>query len=39
MSYGVDQARRAWLTKGDVLNTMTLKQFRAWLSRREGTPA
>ena len=39
MSYGVDQARRAWLTKGDVLNTMTLKQFRAWLSRREGTRA
>jgi DNA polymerase (family 10) len=39
MSYGVDQARRAWLTKGDVLNTMTLKQFRAWLNRREGTRA
>ena len=39
MAYGVDQARRAWLTKGDVLNTMTLKQFRAWLSRREGTCA
>ena len=37
MSYGVDQARRAWLNKGDVLNTMTLKQFRGWLSRREGT--
>ena len=36
MSYGVDQARRAWLTKGDVLNTMTLKEFRTWLSRREG---
>jgi DNA polymerase (family 10) len=39
MSYGVDQARRAWLNKGDVLNTMTLKQFRAWLGRREGTRA
>jgi len=39
MSYGVDQARRAWLTKGDVLNTMTLKQMRGWLHRREGTSA
>jgi DNA polymerase (family 10) len=39
MSYGVDQARRAWLTKGDVLNTMTLKQMRGWVDRREGTKA
>jgi DNA polymerase (family 10) len=39
MSYGVDQARRAWLTKGDVLNTMTLKQLRGWVDRREGTRA
>ncbi len=39
MSYGVDQARRAWLNKGDVLNTMTLKQMRGWLNRREGTSA
>ena len=37
MSYGVDQARRAWLNKGDVLNTMTQPQFRKWLQRREGT--
>ena len=37
MSYGVDQARRAWLNKGDVLNTMTLKQFEKWLNRREAT--
>ena len=39
MSYGVDQARRAWLNKGDVLNTMTRQQFREWLERREGTRA
>ena len=39
MSYGVDQARRAWLNKGDVLNTMTPKQMRRWLNRREGTGA
>jgi DNA polymerase (family 10) len=37
MSYGVDQAQRAWLNKGDVLNTMTQKQFRKWLQRRDGT--
>jgi DNA polymerase (family 10) len=37
MSYGVDQARRAWLSKGDVLNTMPLEQFQEWLKRREGT--
>ena len=39
MSYGVDQARRAWLNRGDVLNTMTLKQMRAWLNRHERTSA
>ena len=39
MSYGVDQARRAWLNKGDVLNAMTQPQFREWLERREGTSA
>lgn len=37
MSYGVDQARRAWLNKGDVLNTMTLEEIQEWLSRRERT--
>ena len=39
MSYGVDQARRSWLNKGDVLNTMTEKEFLTWLERREGTSA
>jgi len=33
MRYGVDQARRGWLEKGDVLNTRTLKQFRKWLEK------
>ncbi|MCH7856035.1 MAG: DNA polymerase/3'-5' exonuclease PolX [Gemmatimonadetes bacterium] len=37
MSYGVDQARRAWLSREDVLNTMTLAQFREWLERRDVT--
>ncbi len=27
MRYGVDQARRAWLTKTDVLNTLPLNEF------------
>jgi DNA polymerase (family 10) len=39
MAYGVDQARRAWLNKEDVLNTMTLEQFREWLNRRAGASA
>jgi len=36
LSYGVDQARRAWLEKDDVLNTMTVDQFRAWTERRQA---
>jgi len=34
MRYGVDQARRGWLERKDVLNTRTLRQIRAWLARR-----
>lgn len=34
MRFGVDQARRGWLEAGDVLNTKTLEEFRAWLARR-----
>jgi DNA polymerase (family 10) len=34
MSYGVDQARRGWLEKGDVLNALTLDEFEAWRRRR-----
>jgi DNA polymerase (family 10) len=33
MRYGVDQARRGWLEPGDVLNTMGLRELRAWLGR------
>ena len=39
MSYGVDQARRAWIEKDDVLNTMTVDRFREWLLRREKLTA
>ena len=28
LKYGILQARRAWLTPGDVLNTLPLKEFR-----------
>ena len=36
MRFGVDQARRGWLEAPDVLNTKSLKDFRAWLGRRRG---
>ena len=35
ISYGVDQARRGWLSREDVLNTMTVDQLRDWMGRRE----
>ncbi|MFQ5526456.1 MAG: DNA polymerase/3'-5' exonuclease PolX [Thermoanaerobaculia bacterium] len=31
--YGVEQARRAWLTKKDVLNAMPLKPLLKWLDK------
>jgi DNA polymerase (family 10) len=34
MRYGVLQARRAWLTPGDVLNTLPLAEFAAAMKRR-----
>jgi DNA polymerase (family 10) len=34
LRYGVDQARRGWLEKDDVLNTRTRKQLEAWLGGR-----
>lgn len=39
MRYGIDQARRAWLTKQDVLNTRSLKQLlKALKKSRRGVP-
>jgi DNA polymerase (family 10) len=35
LRFGVDVARRAWLEKGDVLNTLPLEGLRAWLRRRD----
>lgn len=34
MRYGVEQARRAWLTKADVVNTLALKRFLRSLAGR-----
>lgn len=33
MHYGITIARRAWLRAEDVLNTLPLQEFRAWLNR------
>jgi len=33
MRFGVDQARRGWLERGDVLNTLPAEGLRAWLGR------
>jgi DNA polymerase (family 10) len=34
--YGIGQARRGWLEAGDVLNTRSLEELRAWLRSRRG---
>ena len=34
MPYGIDQARRGWLARGDVLNALPPEQFERWLGRR-----
>ena len=36
MRFGVDQARRAWLGKDDVLNTRPLAEVRRFLTKGEG---
>lgn len=39
MRFGVEQAQRGWLERGDVLNTMSAEAFRAWLDRRSESRA
>jgi len=34
LRYGVAQARRGWLERGDILNAMPWKQFQQWLRKR-----
>lgn len=36
MRYGIAVARRAWLTKQDVVNTRPWAEFSAWLEERPG---
>jgi DNA polymerase (family X) len=33
MRFGIDQARRAWLTANDVLNTRAIAELRKLLKR------
>jgi len=35
--YGVDQARRGWLEKTDVLNALPLEGFLAWTQRKRSS--
>ncbi|GMR11860.1 MAG: DNA polymerase/3'-5' exonuclease PolX [Gemmatimonadota bacterium] len=39
MRFGVEQARRGWLEPGDVLNSMSVEAFHAWLGRRSESQA
>jgi DNA polymerase (family 10) len=36
MRYGIDQARRGWIEKGHVMNTLPWGQFQQWLQRRRA---
>ena len=36
MRYGIDQARRGWLERGHVVNTMSWTQLQQWLQRRRS---
>ena len=36
MQDGIDQARRGWLEKEHIMNTLTWPQFRQWLGRRRA---
>ena len=33
LQYGIDQARRGWLEKRDVLNTLSLRELRPLLRK------
>lgn len=35
LEFGIGQARRGWLEKGDVINTRPLREVRAWLAGKE----
>jgi len=35
LDFGIGQARRGWLEKGDVVNTRPLREVRSWLAGKE----
>jgi DNA polymerase (family 10) len=37
INYGIDQARRGWLEKRDVINTMSCPQLEIWIKQRRRT--
>lgn len=39
LAYGIEQARRGWLSARDVINTRSLKELRQWLAHRGGKKA
>jgi DNA polymerase (family X) len=39
MRYGVEQARRSWLERRHVVNTMPWPEFQRWLNRRHPEPS
>ncbi len=39
LRFGVDQARRAWLSADQILNARSATEFRRWLDRRSGVAA
>jgi DNA polymerase (family 10) len=39
LRFGVGQARRGWLEKGDVLNTLTLAELRRRLAQKARAAA
>lgn len=36
MNYGIDQARRGWLEKRHVINTLSLGRLEIWLKQRQN---
>ena len=34
LQYGIGIARKGWLEKGDVINTLSLREFRAFVRKK-----
>lgn len=35
LRYGLDEARRGWLSKEEVPNTLGFKELRGWLDKKQ----